>query len=216
MTRPHAAAPRRARGSWTPRIVGIGGAVLVACGAAIVYAIASPAGAARHAEQLSSRVSAVQTVGIIGQDGGTVGTASAMRMLRAQAGTLLFVPVPASVQPQGDPQWTVDTMADGTYIFIYAPTGSCLAAAARPGPARLTLRRCDLGPEQRWHQAGGTLEASSHQYAQYRNLGNGRCLATADDAAGSDGPARPTLEACAAAAPVRQLISFFWGVTSGN
>jgi Ricin-type beta-trefoil lectin domain-like len=216
MTRPHAAAPRRTRGSWTPRIVGIGAAVLVACGAAIVYAIASPAGAARHAEQLSSRVSTVQTVGIIGQAGGALGSASAMRMLSAQGGSLLFAPVPASVQPQGDPQWTVDTMADGTYIFIYAPTGSCLAAAGRPRPARLALRRCDLGPEQRWHQAGGTLEASSHQYAQYRNVGNGRCLATAGGATGSDVPAPPALVACAPAAAARQLISFFWGVAAGD
>lgn len=216
MTGPHAAAPRRTRGSWTPRIVGIGAAVLVACGAAIVYAIASPAGTARHAEQRSSRVSAVQTVGIIGQAGGTAGTASAMRMLSAQGGRLLFAPVPASVQRQGDPQWTVDTMADGTYIFIYAPTASCLAAAGRPGPVRLALRRCDLGPEQRWHQAGGTLAASSHQYAQYRNLGSGRCLATASGAAGSDVPGPPVLEACAAAAPEDQLISFFWGVAPGD
>ena len=213
MTRPHAAAPRRTRGSWTPRIVGIGVAVLVACGAAIVYAIASPAGAARHAQQLSGRVSGVQTVGIIGQAGGAVGTADAMRMLSAQGGTLLFASVPASVQPEGDPQWTVDTMADGTYIFIYAPTGSCLAA---PGPARVALRRCDLGPEQRWRPARRTLEVGSHQYAEYRNLGNGRCLATAAGAGGSDVPARPALEACAAGAPVRQLISFFWGVTPGN
>jgi hypothetical protein len=212
MTRPHAAAPRRTRGSWTPRIVGISAAVLVACGAAIVYAIASPAGAAPHADKLSGRVSAVQTVGIIGQAGGTVGTPSAMRMLSAQGGALAFAPVPASVQPQGDPQWTVDTMADGTYIFIYAPTGSCLAVAARPGPARLALRRCDLGPEQRWRHAGGTVDAASHLYAQYRNLGNGRCLATA---AGGDGPAAPALVVCNTAAPERQLISFFWGVAGG-
>jgi hypothetical protein len=215
MTRPHAAAPRRTRGSWTPRIVGISAAVLVACGAAIVYAIASPAGAARHADKLSGRVSAVQTVGIIGQAGGPVGTAGAMRMLSAQGGTLAFAPVPASVLPQGDPQWTVDTMADGTYIFIYAPTGSCLAAAARPRPARLALRRCDLGPEQRWQHAGGTVDAASHLYAQYRNLGNGRCLATAAAAAGGQVPAPPALVVCNAAAPERQLISFFWGVAGG-
>jgi hypothetical protein len=213
MTRPHAAAPRRTRGSWTPRIAGIGVAVLVACGAAIVYAIASPAGAARHGAQLSGRVSSVQTVGIIGQAGGTIGTASAMRMLSAQGGTLRFTPVPPAVQPEGDPQWTVDTMGDGTYIFIYAPTGSCLAAPARTGPARLALRRCDLGPEQRWQHAGGTVEASSHLYAQYRNLGTGRCLATAAGGAASGGP--PALVSCNAAAAGRQLISFFWGVAGG-
>jgi hypothetical protein len=103
-------------------------------------------------------------------------------------------------------------MADGTYIFIYAPTGSCLAA---PGPARVALRRCDLGPEQRWRHAGGTLEASSHLYAQYRNLGTGRCLATAAGGAGGDVAAPPALVACNTAAPARQLISFFWGVAGG-
>ena len=212
MTRPHSGATRRTRASWTPRIAGIGAAVLVACGAAIVYAIASPAGAARHAGHLSSRVSTVQTVGIIGQASGTPGAASAMRMLSAQGGSLMFAPIPASVQPQGDPQWTVDTMTDGTYIFIYAPTGSCLAAAAGPGPAALALRRCDLGPQQRWHPVSGTVESGGHQYAQYRNLGTGRCLATAAGAAS----APPVLQACATAAPARQLVSFFWGVAAGT
>jgi hypothetical protein len=214
MTRPHAAAPRRTRGSWTPRIAGISAAVLVACGAAIVYAVASPAGAARHAVQLSSRVSTVQTVGLIGQDGQTVGDAAAMRMLSARAGALQFAPVPATVLPQGDPQWTVDTMADGTYIFIYAPTAGCLAATDRRGPGALALRRCDLGPEQRWRQTGASVAASGHQYAQYRNVGNGRCLATGG-AAGS-GPAAPALLACRAIAPARQLVSFFWGVAAGT
>jgi hypothetical protein len=187
--------------------------VLVACGAAIVYAVASPAGTAHHAEQLSSRVSTIQTVGIISQAGQTAGDAAAMRMLSARAGALQFAPVPAAVLPQGNPQWTVDTMADGTYIFIYAPTAGCLAATGRRGPGALALRRCDLGPEQRWHQAGARVEASGHQYAQYRNVGNGRCLAAA--AAGS-GPAAPALLACQASAPARQLVSFFWGVAAGT
>jgi hypothetical protein len=211
MARPPAAATRRTRGSWTPRIAGIGVAVLVACGGAIFYAIASPAGAARHGQQLSSRVSTVQTVGIIGQADGALGAASALRMLSGQGGGLLFTPIPAAVAPQGDPQWTVDTMADGSYIFIYAPSGRCLAAAGRPGQYSVALRRCDLGPEQRWHQVSSTVDAGGHQYAQYRNLGTGRCLA----AAASAGPAPPALVGCAAAAPARQLISFYWGVGAG-
>ena len=208
MIRPQAGATRRTRGSWTPRIAGIGAAVLVACGAAIIYAIASPAGTARHSGSLSSRVSTVQTVGIIGQAGGAVGAPTAMRMLSAEGRSLMFAPIPASVQPQGDPQWTVDTMTDGTFIFIYAPTGRCLAAAARNA---LALRRCDLGPGQRWRPGRGTVESGSHQYAQYRNLGTGRCLATAGDA-----PAPPVLQACRAPAPARQLVSFFWGVAAGT
>ena len=100
---------------------------------------------------------------------------------------------PGGSLPQGDPQWTVDTMADGTYIFIYAPTGSCLAAAGRRGRGVLALRRCDLG-------AGAALAAgwappwrpAGHQYAQYRNVGSGRCLATAA-AAPLPSPAPPAL-----------------------
>jgi hypothetical protein len=217
MPRPHAAATRRTRGSWTPRLAGIGVAVLVACGGAIIYAIASPA-APRHAEQLSSRVSTVQTVGIIGQagqagQGGAVGAASALRMLTDQGGGLLFAPIPAAIAPQGDPQWTVDAMADGTYIFIYAPSGRCLAAG-QPGHDTLRLRRCALGPEQRWHQVSGIV-ADGHQYSQYRNLGTGRCLATAASAVASEVPVPPALAVCDTAAPARQLISFYWGVATG-
>jgi Ricin-type beta-trefoil lectin domain-like len=209
MTRPQAAATRRTRGSWTPRIAGIAAAVLVAGGAAVGYAVASPTGAARHAARLSGRVSAVQTVGIVGQAGGTLGDAAAQRVLAARGGRLLFTPVPAADLPQGDPQWTVDTMADGTYIFIYAPTGSCLAAAGRPGHGAPALRRCDLGPEQRWRPLSATLESEGHQYAQYRNLGTGRCLATAGSAATSLAP--PALVTCGPGSPVRQLVSFYWG-----
>jgi hypothetical protein len=215
MTRPQAAAARRTRGSWTPRIAGISVAVLAAGAAAAVYAIASPAGAARHEARLSGRVSSVQTVGIIGQAGGTLGDAAALRMLDAQGGRLQFTPIPQSDLPQGDPQWTVDTMADGTYIFIYAPTGSCLAAAGRTGRAGPGLRRCDLGPGQRWRPVSGGLEADSHQYAQYRNLGTGRCLAASGGgAAGSGAPSAPALTACSPAAPTRQLVSFYWGAGS--
>jgi len=211
MTRPQAAATRRTRGSWTPRIAGIAIAVLVACAAAVGYAVASPTGPTRPAAQLSSRVSSVQTVGIVGQAGGALGDAAATRMLGAQGGRLLFTPVPAADLPQGDPQWTVDTMADGTYIFIYAPTGSCLAAA---GPARLSapaLRRCDLGPEQRWRPLSSTLESGGHQYGQYRNLRTGRCLALSGSAASGASPAPPALVTCSTGSPVRQLVSFYWG-----
>jgi hypothetical protein len=211
MTRPQAAATRRTRGSWTPRIAGIAVAVLVACGAAVAYAVASPAGTARHAARLSSRVSSVQTVGIVGQAGGTLGASAAMRMLAAQGGRLLFTPIPSSELPQGDPQWTVDTMADGTYTFIYAPTGSCLAAAGRAAHRTPALRRCDLGPEQRWRPLSSALESGGHQYAQYRNLGTGRCLATSGSAAVGAIPAPPALVTCSTAAQASQLVSFYWG-----
>ncbi len=134
MPRPRAAATRRTRGSWTPRIVGISVAVLVACGGGRRLRHRQPGRRGAHAEQLSGRVQVVQTVGIIGQIGGPVGDPAELRMLSVAGSGLRFAPIPASDLPQGNPQWTVDTMVDGTFIFIYAPTGTCLAAASPAGP----------------------------------------------------------------------------------
>lgn len=210
MPRPHAAATRRTRGSWTPRIAGISAAVLAAFAGAIIYAVASPAGTGRHDGALSGRVRSVQTVGIISQVGGAVGEASALRMLSVLArGRLVYAPIPAADLPQGNPQWTVDTMGDGTFVFIYAPSGRCLGGAGR----RVTLQRCDLGAGQRWQQVRSTLQsAGGIQYAQYRNLGSGRCLATRVTGTAS----APGLLACGPAGPVRQLVAFYWGVLTSD
>lgn len=211
MPRPRAAVTRRTRGSWTPRIVGISVAVLVACGGAVAYAIASPAGAART-EQLSGRVQVVQTVGIISQIGGPVGDPAELRMLSVAGSGLRFAPIPASDLPQGNPQWTVDTMVDGTFIFIYAPTGTCLAAVSQQDRDEVALRHCDLGPLQRWKPVNGAVQLGGNEYGQYRNLGDGRCLGTT----GRPATRPPALLGCARSRHVRQLISFYWGVLSGN
>src|ERR1700733_4075066 len=106
MPRPHAAATRRTRGSWTPRIVGITAAVVAAFAGAIIYAVASPAGTGHRGGALSGRVRSVQTVGIISQVGGTVGEASALRMLSVppRGKSLVFAAIPAADLPQGNPQ----------------------------------------------------------------------------------------------------------------
>lgn len=208
MSRPRTAVPRRTRGSWTPRIAGISVAVLVAFAGAIAYAIASPAGASRD-DQLSGRVQSVQTVGIISQVGGAVGDPAQLRMLSVGGAGLRFAPIPASDLPQGDPQWTVDRMADGTYIFIYAPDGSCLGALTQPdGRTAAALQRCDLGPLQRWAPVNAAVQAGGNNYSQYRNLGDGRCLATS----GTPATRPPALLGCARGGRARQLISFYWGV----
>jgi hypothetical protein len=213
MSRPRAAVTHRASGSWTPRIAGISVAVVVALGGAIAYGIASPAGAAHGGPQLSSRVQGVQTVGIISQVGGQVGDPAELRMLSvAGPGDLQFAPIPASDLPQGNPQWSVDRMADDTFIFIYAPTGRCLAAVSQQSRPAVALRRCDLGPLQRWEPVNGAVQLGGNEYGQYRNLGDGRCLGTT----GTPATLPPTLESCARSVPVRQLISFYWGVFGAN
>ena len=141
----------RTRGSWTPRLAGVGAAVLVASGGVAAYLVASPAHAARRIEQLPTRVASVQTVGIVAQPNGRA------RLLRPAGGRLRWGAMPpAADRPQGDPQWTADTMAGGTLVFIYVPSGQCLASVPRKHGPVLALRRCDLAAAQRWQQLGGS------------------------------------------------------------
>jgi hypothetical protein len=105
-------------------------------------------------------------------------------------------------------------MVGGTMVFIYVPSGQCLASVPRQRGPVLALRRCDLSAAQRWQPLGG-VRASQRQY---RNLASGRCLA-AGGATGSTGAARPAdarptgLTPCARTKtkPGSQLISFWWG-----
>jgi Ricin-type beta-trefoil lectin domain-like len=195
---------RRTRGSWTPRIIGIGAVVLVAIFGAIVYLVASPARASRHPEQLSTRVQSFQTVGLVGQI--PAGHSTALRLLGISNTSLAFGPMPPTSLPQGDPQWTADTMVGGTYVFIYAPSGKCLAATGQG--ATLSLQRCDLGAGQRWQRASGGVQSGGHEYDQYRNLASGQCLATGSTRRG--GRAAAGLAVCARQVPARQLVSFWW------
>lgn len=197
---------RRTRGSWTPRIIGISAVVVVAVLAAVAYLVASPARAARHSGQLTSRVQSFQTVGLVGQV--PAGHGTAQRLLRVSAAGPAFGPMPPASLPQGDPQWTADTMVGGTYVFIYAPSGQCLAVTSGQQPA-LALQRCDLGAGQRWQRAGGGVQADGHQYAQYRNVASGQCLTTGGPLSGGARDAAG-LAVCARAAPARQLVSFWW------
>jgi hypothetical protein len=191
----------RTRGSWTPRLAGIGAAVLVASGGVVAYLIASPAHAARRIEQLPTKVASVQTVGIVAQPHGRA------RLLRPSGGGLRWAALPAGVtQSQGDPQWTADSMVGGTMVFIYVPSGQCLASVPHKHRAAvLALRRCDLGTAQRWQGVGG---AQAGQAGQYRNLDSGRCLTVG----GTGQAGSPALLApCASGTAASQLVSFWWG-----
>jgi hypothetical protein len=197
---------RRTRGSWTPRIIGIGAVVLVAVFGAVAYLVASPARAARHSEQLSTRVQSFQTVGLVGQV--QAGQHPAQRLLGVSGARLTFGPMPPASLPQGNPQWTADTMVGGTYVFIYAPSGQCLAVTSGQRPV-VTLQRCDLGAGQRWQRVTGGVQADGHEYDQYRNLASGQCLTTGSALSGN-GRDAAGLAVCARTAATRQLVSFWW------
>lgn len=149
-------------------------------------------------------------------------------MLQVSGGALSFVPIPAAELVSGVPLWTADAMSDGSYIFIYIPTGQCLTAPAtastspsasqgagtgQPAPA---LAHCDLGLPQHWWPVN-TTTAVGQTFSQFAAWNHSDCL-TAGEAAPADqenppvGPAR--LTACAPArskAALPQEIAFFWG-----
>jgi Ricin-type beta-trefoil lectin domain-like len=209
MPHPRISATGRTSGSWTPRIAGISAVVLVAVGGAIAYSVASSASASRSSTQLPGRVQSVQTVGIIGQVTDAVRGSTPLRQLNVTSAGLQFGPLPPASLPQGDPQWTADTIAGGTLVFIYAPNGRCLAMAGSQRRAVVALRRCDLGPDQRWQRVHATVQSDGHEYAQVRNLRSGWCLTAGDAAAGTANPPA-FLTRCGPAAQERQLLSFWW------
>jgi hypothetical protein len=198
-------------------MIGIGAVVLIAGGGSTAYVIGTHAPAARHTRQLPTRVQSVQTVGIVGEAPTTSGGGTSPRLLATSPSGLRFDPIPAADLEQGNPEWTADTMAGGTFVFIYAPSGQCLASTGRRQHPALSLRRCNLGPDQRWQRVNAAVKSAGHEYGQYRNLASGRCLATGDTtdnttegvAAGAEGNLA-ALVGCDPAGPPNQLVSFWW------
>jgi hypothetical protein len=200
---------RRARGSWTPRIIGIAAVIVLAAGAVIASLASAGSGATRHVAGLPSAVRSVETAGLVSPG---PGTPAPPQMLVPAAAGLAFSPVPASQLTAGNPQWTVDQMTGGTYIFIYAPTGQCLASLRASGSPRVALRRCDLsGLTQRWRRVNPAVQQDGRYYGQYASLSSGRCITAAATAATAPPGSRPaTLTPCDRAQPWRQLLSFWW------
>ncbi len=210
----------RTRGSWIPRLTGVGVVVVVAAGGLTAYLAANHSAVPRHehhpphhAPTLSSKVLKAQTVGLI--DFGPDDDGDPFQndpddhplMLRPTPAGLSFVTVPRSEVTDGSPQWTVNQMAGGTMIFIYAKTGKCLNA----GKA-LVLAHCNLGIGQRWTPVHPMTELGQ-AFAAYRNDKTGTCL-TAPPAPKEHQPADPGPAKMAACGPARdksQEIAFWWG-----
>jgi hypothetical protein len=222
MPGPLSVRPHRTKGSWIPRLAGVGLVVVLAAGALAFY-LSSVHHAAGHAKAappprthptLSTKVLRAQTVGLInfGPDDDAdafLNDADDHPLKLQPAGSALdFVPIPASELIAGVPLWTADQMADGTVIFIYNPTGQCLSAAAS-GHA-LLLVHCDLQLRQRWRPVHPMTELGQ-PFAAYANAQTGGCMT----AATMPGPATPkpgpaTLEACGPARTKPQEIAFWW------
>lgn len=193
-------APSRSRGSWAPRLVGTGFALLLAVAGVAAYLIVGGTHDRKDASVLPTRVVGTQAVGIV--SGGAPAQANqGPEALLASHADLVF-----TANGPGGVQWTSDQMAGGTYIFIYLPDGLCLATRQARHAAAVTLQRCDLQANQRWLRQLPSVGANSLVYWQLRNLADGRCLATGQTIGAGESAAQ--LERCQANPGVRQQIAF--------
>lgn len=99
-------------------------------------------------------------------------------------------------------------MTGNSYIFIFLPSGHCLAAAGSKSQPRLALEHCDLKAAQRWRRTQSAVTSQGHDYYQYANLADGACLTQTSQQSGPDYGA--ALAACSPSAPAGQLIAFWW------
>jgi hypothetical protein len=203
----HSAGPR-SRGSWLARLAGISVVLLLAGGGVAVYLVELHPAAARPAKSLPTKVLSRQTVGLIAQRTQQPSSGGQLLQLLSPRGTLQFSPVARAQEQAGTPQWTANLMAGNSYIFIFLPSGDCLAAAGPARQPKLALKHCDLTAGQRWRRVRQAVVSQGHDFYQYANLGNGACLA---EAAGQSGLVYgAALETCSPSAPADQLIAFWW------
>jgi hypothetical protein len=204
----HTAGPR-SRGSWLPRLAGISVVVLLAAGGVTGYLAEMHPGATRRAPPLPTRVLSYQTVGLIAQDAQPGASDRQLLELLGPQGTPQFSPLAQAQEQVGSPQWTADLMAGNSYIFIFLPTGDCLAATGLASKPRLALQHCDLAARQRWRRTRQAVVLSQgHDFYQYANLGDTACLTQTGALPGQVYGA--TLAACSASAPTDQLLAFWW------
>jgi len=215
----------RAKGSWVPRLAGLGVVAVLTAGGLGIYlgtqhpaAPQSPPAARHHHAALSSKVVKAQTVGIIDfgpdDDGDPFihDPDDHPLMLQPTGSGIRWVVITAAELSSGTPQWTANQMADGSEIFIYTPDGRCLSGGRGARP--LALRRCNLGIAQRWRPVHATT-VLGQPIAAYANGQTGDCLtappAPAKDASPAD-PGPATLTACGPARDKSQEIAFWWSV----
>jgi hypothetical protein len=188
-----------------PILTGLGAIVVLAGAGTAAYLVAFHPAKPVHPASLPQRVLGFQTVGLIGQVPSSASASGLVQLLSPRAAPA-FNPVPQSEAVSGTPEWTADQMAGGTYIFIYLPTGQCLASKGPAGRPALGLRHCDLtSVDQRWQRLGTAVISSGHDFYEFENFGSSKCIsqvsATADHAGlGPCDPAKPTSE----------LLAFWW------
>ena len=178
--------------------------------AAAAYAVAFHPAKPHHAAVLPTKVLSVQTVGLVGEPAEPDASSKLVQLLSQQQGPT-FSPVQQSQEISGVPEWTADQMAGGTYIFIYLPTGHCLASSGPASKPVLAVQRCDLSLQQRWRRMGNLILRSGHDFFQFASAASGKCLTQV--AASASQPGGAGLASCDPLQPVSQLLAFWWSAT---
>lgn len=196
----------RRRASWLPRLLGIGVVVVLAGAGVIAYVAGVRPHAVRHRTTLPSRVVSGQTVGLVTQ---TASSSPQLLQLLDPHGRPGFLPLSAgAAAAPGTGQWTANQMADGSYIFIFLPSGDCLTAVGPPARPALTLAHCELTAQQRWRRTSATSQSDQHAFFQYANLADGKCLGETGPQAGGEFGAG--LTTCSASPDADQFLAFWW------
>jgi hypothetical protein len=199
----------RTRGSWSLRIAGTALVVLAAAAGTSVLLLAHSRVEARKdtPPSLSGKVVTALTVGLVNPGPTTaLNPVPERRMMQFSGGLLSFRSVTGTAQATALQQWTSNKMGDGTYIFIYAPTGLCLTASPQT-MSLVTLSKCTLGVSQRWRHQFLGLIAGGRYYWRLRSVLNDRCLASSG--ASLSGQAEvfsAGLQPCSAGKPREQII----------
>jgi hypothetical protein len=208
-----AAPSHRAEGSWTPRLAGVAVVVVLAGGVLAIYLATarqqSPAPAPKpsphHGQAL--KVVKVQTIGVIdfgpddNGDPGQANSSSHALMLLPKGHEIDFVSIPPAVVISGKAVWTANQMSDDSEIFIYVPSGKCLAGTAA---GHLNLTRCKPAADQRWRPVNSRI-VKGQAINQYKNVETGECLT----APGSS-PGQAFTTSCGPTGSKTQEIAFWW------
>ncbi|HEY7323468.1 MAG TPA: hypothetical protein VH520_01475 [Streptosporangiaceae bacterium] len=185
------------------RLTGISVILVLAAGGVAAYLITTHPTLLHSAAPLSTKVVSNETIGLVAQN--VLHGSPQLLQLRGPGGIPQFSAVTPAEEQTGSGQWTADQMGDGSYIFIFVPSGTCLTAV---GKATLALRHCDLQPNQRWRRAGRAVLAQGHDFYQYANLSTSKCMTELSELPGPSWKAQ--LEKCSLSSQTNQLIAFWW------
>jgi hypothetical protein len=157
--------------------------------------------------RLSTKVTSALTIGLYNPGPATAQHPRPVRqMLDSQSGLLIFRAALDAGTLHTLERWTADKMSDGSYIYIYVPSGQCLTASA-DNLVKVSLAKCNLRVTQRWRHVNLGFLDSGLYYWELRSQLNGQCLANPGaPLTSASGQHVARLEPCDKSRPAAQLI----------